>query len=541
MFLSRAWTSTKPLARIPQVLLLAFLAAPVLAVAAVDEAPWPRSTPEEQGVDSRALASFLERVQAQDRDLRSLIVLRHGHLILECYVHPYDAGTLHNVKSVSKSVLGALAGIGLEEGDLPELNTPVAELLPELSPERHPKLRDDATDPRKRQITLRHLLTMTSGLDLDENGPITEEIFSSQDWVAATWERPVVAEPGSVFVYSTALTHTFSAVLTRQTGQTASEYAAAHLFGPLGVTDYQWVSGPQGHSFGGAELFMRPRDMARFGMLYLSGGRWMGRQIVPAEWVAASTRNQIGTIPAEARYGYGWWLDRDQHPVATGAGGQMVGVSPAENLVVVMTAADPELPEMFGRSMASYPLSEKPLKPRPRQQELLQRFVDQLADPDPLETQMPPGLAMEISGLAYALDPNPLGIERIALRFANAPADTAEVEFVGFYGRERFPVGLDGRYRVSAVGGGGAVGAVGAVGEVGEAAGAAEAGVMPTGNRVALRGHWISGRTFQLNYMEMGDPSVTQTHLTFQRDGLLMRVKIRPAGITHELRGRPVD
>ena len=517
----------KPLARIPQVLLLAFLVAPVLAAAAVDEAPWPRSTPEEQGVDSRALASFLERVQSQDRDLHSLLVLRHGHLILECYVHPYDAGTLHNVKSVSKSVLGALAGIGLEEGDLPELHAPVAELLPGLL--------GDGADPRKRQITLRHLLTMTSGLDLDENGPITEEIFSSQDWVAATWERPVVAQPGSVFVYSTALTHTFSAVLTHQTGQTASEYAAAHLFGPLGITDYQWVLGPQGHSFGGAELFMRPRDMARFGMLYLNGGRSMGRQIVPAEWVAASTRNQIGTIPAEARYGYWWWLYRDEHPVATGANGQMVGVSPAQDLVVVMTAADPELPEMFGRSMANYPLSEEPLKPRPRQQELLQLFVDQLEDPDPLDTQMPPGLAMEISGVAYALDPNPLGIERITLRFANAPADTAEVELVGPYGHERFPVGLDGRYRVTAVG------EVDETGEVGETAGAAEAGVMPTGNRVALRGHWISGRTFQLNYMEMGDPSVTQTHLTFQRDGLLMRVKIRPAGFTHELRGRPVD
>lgn len=509
MSLSHASANTKPQLRRLQVLLLAFLAGNVLAGAAADETLWPRSTPEEQGVDSRALASFLERVQAQDRDLHSLLVLRHGHLILECYVHPYDAGTLHNVKSVSKSVLSALAGIGLEEGDLPELNTPVAEVLPALVGE--------ADDPRKRQITLRHLLTMTSGLDLDENGPITEEIFSSQDWVAATWARPVVAPPGSVFVYSTALTHTFSAVLTHQTGQTASEYAAAHLFGPLGITDYQWVAGPQGHSFGGAGLFMRPRDMARFGMLYLRGGLWMGRQIVPAGWVAASTRNQIGAIPAQARYGYGWWLYRDEHPVASGAGGQMVGVSPAEDLVVVMTAADPELPELFGRSMASYSLSEEPLKPRPRQQELLEHFVEQLGDPGPLDTQMPPGRAMEISGIAYALDPNPLGIERITLRFANAPADTAEVELEGPHGHERFPVGLDGRYRVTAVG---------------------QAGVMPACNHVALRGHWISGRTFQLNYMEMGDPSVTQTHLTFQGDRLLMRVKIRPAGITHELRGQ---
>jgi len=457
-------------------------------------------------VDTRILVDFLDRVQAEELDLHSVLIIRHGHLIFECYVHPYDPAMLHNVKSVSKSMLSALVGRLEADGVIDSLGQSAAALLPGHI--------DIENDQRKAQITLEHLLTMTAGLDLDENGPITQEIFSSADWIKTAWARDRVTAPGVQYNYSTALTHTMSGILTELTGRTASELADSLLFGPMGCDAHQWAVGPQGYSFGGAELFLTPRDMARFGMLFLHNGRWQGEQLVPADWVQRSTQNQVSHLPGAQPYGYWWWLDEVSNPSARGWGGQAVVVVRSEDLVAVMTGGDHTLPDVLMEMAARYPMSDEPLKPRPKAMQRLSVLVKELGDPEPLELQQLPQTALDISGVTFQCEDNPLLISQVSMVFS--PDGGAEIEIHGARGAATFAVGLDGRYRLTDKG---------------------SEGAMPAGNHQALRGRWISGRTFALDMMEMGDPVTVRAHLTFQGDDLSMRIAIRPLGVTHELTG----
>lgn len=146
---------------------------------------WETSTPEKQGIDSDILADMLLRMQSERLAVRSVLIIRNDTLVLECYTHPYDRDVVHDVKSVSKSIISALVGVALREGIVASLDQPVCNSFPEYLPEN--------SDPRKRRITLQHLLTMSSGLDLDENGPAMQAILSRDDWIAATFARPMVA------------------------------------------------------------------------------------------------------------------------------------------------------------------------------------------------------------------------------------------------------------------------------------------------------------------------------------------------------------
>lgn len=199
---------------------------------------WKTSTPEAQGVDSRDLTRALERVARQDIDLHGLIVYRNGHVILEVYPPPYDAQTVHNVKSVSKSLLSALVGIAIDKDIVAGIDQRVSEFFPEyFKTDKH---------SGKQDILLRHLLTMTSGLDLDENGPRMKAVFSSDDWIGATLQRPMVAVPGQRFEYSTALTHLMSGLLSRASGSSLLALCQRYLCGPLGFEKVQWhTSGPR--------------------------------------------------------------------------------------------------------------------------------------------------------------------------------------------------------------------------------------------------------------------------------------------------------
>ncbi len=240
-------------------------------------------------------------------------------------------GDAVNIKSASKSLISALVGIALERGDLASLNTPVAELLPEAFA---------GADERKRSITLGHLLSMQSGLE-STTGTGYGPWVSSRDWVRHAVARPLVAAPGSEFIYSTGNSHLLSAVLARATGKPTREFAREVLLEPLGISA-SWSQDPQGTDFGGNELRMTPRALARFGQLYLQGGAWEGRQLVPAAWVAESTsRHAEGWPDRYGAYGYLWWLPPGRPGgafMAVGYGGQFLYVVPEREMVVVITS-----------------------------------------------------------------------------------------------------------------------------------------------------------------------------------------------------------
>jgi CubicO group peptidase (beta-lactamase class C family) len=310
-------------------------------------AGWRLASPESQGMDAALLESAGARIQQEDTTIDSLLVVRHGYLVAEFYAHGYDGQQPHPVASVTKSVVSALVGIAIAQGLLPGVDTSLAELFPEyVRPE---------VNPWVQAITVEDLLTMQSGLLWNSEGPSADFVYNSPDWVRATLSLPPVAEPGTYWVYNSAGAHVLSALVTRWAGQTTAEFAEQVLFGPLGITDYLWETDPLGIPNGGSGLALTPRDMAKIGYLYLNLGTWDGATIVPAEWVAASTRLQVNESGSQAvRYGYLWWipaLGGEGAFAASGYGGQAIYVSPALDLVMVLTGDVErvgELPDIVG-------------------------------------------------------------------------------------------------------------------------------------------------------------------------------------------------
>ena len=226
---------------------------------------------------------------------------------------------------MTKSVVSALVGIALQEHTIRSLDQRLGDYFPRYV--LH------ARDTRVRRITLRELLTMTSGYR-------DVATVSSDDWLRTQIDRPLAADPGRSWGYDNGSFHLLSAVLTKATGLTASAYAQRVLFAPLGVAAPVWPTDGQGHSLGNTGLRLSTRDLLRIGELYLHGGRLRGRTVVPAAWVRQTTR-PVTALGHGYGYGYGWWsVSPPAGFAALGYGGQEIAVYPARRVVVVLTGAD---------------------------------------------------------------------------------------------------------------------------------------------------------------------------------------------------------
>jgi CubicO group peptidase (beta-lactamase class C family) len=265
-------------------------------------------------MDPAALDDLDNKVPDSYPQVRSVLVVRHGYLVYERYWQGVDASDGHDVRSVTKSFVSALVGIALRDQHLQGLDQTVGELLADSMPAK--------ADPRLCRVTVEQLLTMTSGLaghdsSLGGDDRITDRMLESRDWVRQILGRRLVSKAGADFAYSSASSHLLSAIVADATGQSTLAYARAKLFGPLGIaadnvleqairrwppTSAQleaygqapvaWPTDPQGYHLGFAGLRLPARDLAKFGYLYLNGGRWDGTQVVPADYVGASTRPQ---------------------------------------------------------------------------------------------------------------------------------------------------------------------------------------------------------------------------------------------------------
>lgn len=313
-------------------------------------AEWPATEPEAVGLDSQVLAEYDQAFQnGQYGPLDSFLVARHGRLVYEAYYRGHGPDVLHPVYSVTKSVTSALVGIARGDGDIGSLDQPLIPLFPEYAPVSN-------LDARKQAITLEHVLTMRAGFDWNEfYYPYTDsrnpfrQLMASPDWLEFMLDRRMSFWPGTVFAYNSGCTVLLAGVLLHATGRQAHEFGRERLFDPLGIDSYQWDLGPGGLTNTGGGLWLRPRDMARFGQLFLQRGRWYGRQLVPEWWVESSTARQVD-FDDTSGYGYQWWLlplGEGAAPgtgpdiwTAWGWGGQHVFVVPALDLVVVSTAGD---------------------------------------------------------------------------------------------------------------------------------------------------------------------------------------------------------
>lgn len=303
---------------------------------------WRTAAPAAEGFDPTLLARAGRRVAVESPSVDALLVARHGRIVLERYFHGYTRDYPFDGYSITKSFTSALVGIALGEGRIKSLDQRLGEFLPET--EAPPAA------ARARLVTLRELLTMTSGYPGD--GDPRASVGDPPDLVRALVRRPVVRAPGSGFVYDTGSYHLLSAVVTGATHVPAEVYARRHLFRPLRIRlQEEWPRDSQGYTFGGTGLSIPARDLAKLGQLYLQDGRWGGRQLVPRAWVRESTRRHAAATDGSG-YGYGWWTPRAHGPrwyAALGFGGQMLAVVPELDLLVVVYSEAAGKPANLGR------------------------------------------------------------------------------------------------------------------------------------------------------------------------------------------------
>ncbi len=299
---------------------------------------WRTKTPEEQGLDSEMLAKMFDHIRKQNYAIHSVTVIRNGYLVTYATIYPFGQGSKHTtqkhiIHSCTKSIISALIGIAIEQGHIESVKQPVLSFFPDRTAAN--------LDANKEVMTLEHLLLMASGLECRDSYLYQwrglERMRQKDDWVQFMLDLPMAEPPGTRFEYCNGASFLLSAILQETTGMSTFAFAQAHLFGPLGIWDVEWPSNPQGITIGWGELRMRPQDMAKIGYLYLNKGRWDGVQIIPAAWVATSTRKHISATLQDG-YGYQWWIADDSIYMALGHAGQFIFVVPEQELVVAFTS-----------------------------------------------------------------------------------------------------------------------------------------------------------------------------------------------------------
>ena len=316
---------------------------PLPQIGAFDE--WATGTPASQNLDAAVLRRMTEAVQNGDfGTVFSVLIARNGVLVYEEYFRNGSRDGLHQVYSVTKSVTSALIGIAVAEGHIDGVQTPLLDFFPQYKADLA-----NSSD-WKTQITLEDALNMQAGFQWDEwstsynnsNNP-TASLFRSDDWMKFMLDLPVTSQPGTRFTYNSGVTMLLSGIIKQTTGQTTEDYARDKLFEPLGIDTYSWQEGPHDITNTGWGLFLTPRDMARFGHLYLMNGTWGEQQIIPRSWIDVLD-TPASKLNASTGYTYQWWLmdsaDAPQPliPYAEGYGGQFIFVIPALDMVVVSTA-----------------------------------------------------------------------------------------------------------------------------------------------------------------------------------------------------------
>ncbi|MDR1408795.1 MAG: beta-lactamase family protein [Oscillospiraceae bacterium] len=285
---------------------------------------FPISTAEAQGVNSDRLVARLETIQKAKEPLDSVIILKNGYVICEKYYGNNSADTPHAQYSCTKSVISALTGIAIAEGKIKSTEQKIADFFSEA---------DLKNSPEKKDITIQHMLTMTSGIAGDNKW---NDWANEKDPALALFTLKQKNAPGTHYRYDSAATNLLSGILTKAVGKPTQDYAQEKLFAPLGITNYTWDVDGAGIACGGYGLSLCSRDMAKFGYLYLNEGRWKNRQLIPAQWVKDSA-------PWNGRpeaYGRLFWSNAYDASVyeARGAYGQYISVFPAQNAVVVVTS-----------------------------------------------------------------------------------------------------------------------------------------------------------------------------------------------------------
>ena len=457
---------------------------------------WQASTPEAQGFDSAKLSEALWTIREEQKNVHSVIIIRNGMVILEAYFYPYDGKTVHELASVTKSVITTLIAIAADQGKL-SLDDRMVSFFPDRVIANNSLL--------KRMITVRQLAGMTSGLDCSSanDEQTLTEMGMAPDWVQFTLDLKTRYIPGTHFEYCSPGMHLLSAILQEATGMTASEFARINLFEPLGITNTIWDLDPQGYNDGWAGLYMHPRDVAKLGLLMLQQGQWDEEQIVSSKWVQEATDTQTKTGNGD-NYGFGWWVPpptQQKEFAAVGRGGQYIRVLPELNLIAVTTGGGFDWNEVAPLFAPAIIDPTHPIQANPDGEEQLNATIASLLEsPDPQPVLPLPETARLISGKIYKFDPNPLDIRTLTLEFGNQNEARLVATFSNQPDQDLL-LGLDGIYRMYPIGDYG----------------------LPMG----LRGIWLDDQIFRLEYDQIANRDAYTLDMKFEANHVIIQAKER--------------
>ena len=454
---------------------------------AADSAGLPRSEPEAQGVAASGLLGFVEALDKSVEGMHGVVVVRHGHVILEGWWKPYGAEIPHSLYSLSKSFTSTAVGLAISEGKL-SLDDEVLKFFPDDAP----------SDPGKNLKSMRvsDLLRMSTGHQA-EAGVAGKD----QAWTKTFLEQPVPFKPGTHFLYNTPATYMLSAIVQQVTGQTVLDYLKPRLFDPLGIKDPTWGTSPQGISLGGYGLSIRTEDIARFGQLYLQKGKWEGKQLVPESWVDLATARQTsnGSAPTsdwDQGYGYQFWRARHNAYRGDGAFGQYCLVMPDQDTVVAINSGvkdmqavlnvvwDHLLPALESSPLAADPAGDKQLKDR----------LAGLGMPT-VPAGSPGELAAKFSGKQFSFPTNSRKVEAVTLTTGDFPATLT--------------IRIDGTDQTIVCG------------PASWTTGRAGFGPLPEGP-IAANGGWTDGDTFTAKVAFVETPFLLTLKLNFNGDELTL-------------------
>jgi CubicO group peptidase (beta-lactamase class C family) len=471
---------------------------------------------------------MLDFIRAQEYGIHSVTIVRHGYLIMDAAIYPFQPGSKHTIHSCTKSITSALIGIAIEQGYIESAEQPVLSFFPNRTAAN--------LDADKEAMTLEDLLTMATGLDCIDSYLYKwrglEQMLQTDDWTQFILDLPMKEPPGTRFEYCNGASFLLSAIIQETTGMSAAAFAEERLFRLLGISDVNWPANPQGITIGWGEMLMQPQDMAKIGFLYLNEGFWDGQQIIPADWVADSTRNQIPATITSG-YGYQWWVAGDGVYMAMGYAGQYIIVAPEQDLVVVFTsnmnANDSTVPLSLMYDFVILAVKEAtPTAPNLDGVQQLQSRLRELAlaqtEPEPAPAL--PQTAERITGKTYALDPNPDGLLSVMLTFQEANEAlfswTAHPDLVKLYQSDPqagnqvdWPVGLDNVFRLTPG---------------------------PYGVPMALKGSWASEDTFVIYTDFTGNTLINEMRFTFEGDDLTLQIRdLLPVPAERSITGRLQD
>ena len=394
-----------------------------------------QSTPEAEGVSSKAILDFIEAAEKEQPDaLHSLMIVRHGKIVAEGWWNPYNADSPHLLYSLSKSFASTAIGLAIQE-DLINIDDQVISFFPDKTPEE--------PSENLKSMRIRDLITMNTGHRSNTSGRIQNY---EGGWVAGFLSLEVEHKPGTIFVYNSGATYMLSAIIQKVTGQTLVEFLQPRLFHPLEITKPTWQSDPDGINVGGWGLSVTTKDIAKLGQLYLQKGSWKGQQILTEAWVKTATSLQTsnGSNPAsdwDQGYGYQFWRCRNNAYRGDGAFGQYCIVMPDQDAVIAITSGSNDMQGILnmvwdhllpGMKATALPADEESLK-------ALRSKLESLAL-SPVKGDEKSQIAQEASGKKYILEENVQGVEAIAL---DIDQDEKHISFWTSEGEQQIPIGFN--------------------------------------------------------------------------------------------------